>query len=129
MSWIIGQYIREIPYIMEKGDINSDSFNNCLMLQRCIKNMNSQGLLSDIEKDILIGVSEGYNYTELSKILNYDRETVSRIFKNLTDRIAYILGGEFTDASFIDRIEAIGQLEEVDIDDLFKRGIIKDDSY
>lgn len=127
MSWIIGQYIRDLPYIIEKGAIDSDDFNNCLMLQRCIGNMDSHGLLSDFEKDILIGMVEGYNYTELAKILNYDRETISRTFKNLTDRIAYLLGGEFTDASFIDRIEARGQLEEVDIDDLFKRGIIKDD--
>lgn len=125
MSWIIGQYIRELPYIIERGDINSDDFNNCLLIQRCIGNMDSKGLLSSLEKDILIGVVEGYNYTELAKILNYDDETISRIFKNLTDRIAYILGGEFTDASFIDRIESIGQLEEADIDDLFKRGIIR----
>jgi len=35
------------------------------------------------------------------------------------------MGDEFTDASFLERLETIQGLEHVDVSDLFKRGIIK----
>ncbi len=116
-----------MPYIMEDGDISSDSFNNCLMIQRCISNMDTKNLLSDIEIDILVAVVEGYSYTEIANILLLDRQTISRIFKKLTDRIAYILGGSFTDAAFLDRVGSIGPIQEQDISALFKRGLLRNE--
>lgn len=125
MSWIIGQYLRELPYIKEKADINSDSYNNAIMIEKTIDDMNKDGLLTEFEKNVLISITSGYNFSEISRILNADRQRVSQTFKNVTDRIAYIMGGEFTDAAFIERIQSVEPISEQHISKLFKRGLIK----
>jgi hypothetical protein len=129
MSWIIEEYIRRIPYIMEEPDIEDEVYNNAILILKCIEDLSNQGLLSDTEKDVLAAVMEGYNYTEVSKILHVDRQTVSLIFDKVTDRIAYVMGGEFTDASFLDRIQTLGDsISEKDVSQLFnRRGIIRDE--
>lgn len=114
-----------MPFILASGRIHREDYNNALLIQKCVENLNKQGLLSETEKDILQAVFEGYNYTEISRLYKLDRQTVSQIFDNVTDRIAYILGDEFTDAAFLERIENIQGLENVDVSDLFKRGILK----
>lgn len=125
MSWIISTYIKNMAFILSSNRINSDEYNNSLLIQRCVENLNKQGLLSELEQEILEAVFEGYNYTEISKLYKIDRQTVSQIFDNVTNRIAYVMGDEFTDASFLERLETIQGLEHVDVSDLFKRGIIK----
>jgi helix-turn-helix protein len=127
MSWLIEQYIRDMPYILETHDFESDAYNNVLLLQRHIKNLDRQGLLSEEEKLILEAVFEGYNYTEISKLLKMDRQTVSETFKNVTDRLAYIMGSMFTDASFLDRIQTTEDLGRLDISEIFKRGTLKNE--
>lgn len=124
MSWIIGQYLRELPYIKEGGNIESDTYNNALLIEKTINDMAKKGLLTDFEKDVIISIVEGFNFSEISRLLNADRQRVSNTFKAVTDRIAYILGGEFTDAAFIEQMRAEG-ISEQDISELFKRGLIK----
>ncbi len=125
MSWIIGQYLRELPYIKEKADINSDVYNNAIMIEKTISDMNKNDLLTEFEKNVLISITSGYNFSEISRILNADRQRVSQTFKNVTDRIAYIMGGEFTDVAFLERIQSIEPISEQHISKLFKRGLIK----
>lgn len=129
MSWVIEEYIRQMPFIMSNHDIEADDYNNCLIIQKCIKNMERTNLLSDLEKDILSAVYMGYNYAEISRLLNVNRQTVSMVFDKITDRIAYILGGEFSDASFLDRVQSLGgHLNSQDVQDIFiKKGIIKNE--
>lgn len=129
MSWVIEEYIRQMPYIMETTDIDSESFNNCLLIQKCISNLDKSGLLSDIEKDILSAVYSGFNYAEISKLLNVNRQTVSMVFDKVTDRIAYVLGGEFSDASFLDRVQSLNSnMSSKNVREIFeKKGIIKDE--
>lgn len=115
MSYIIGEYIRNMAFILESPrDLDSDTYNNALLIQKCIKTLNENGVLSQIEKDILKGVSIGYNFAELSKLLKINKHAVSKTFKKTTDRIAYVLGGEFTDSAFFDRIGDLGLLEGED---------------
>lgn len=129
MSWVIEEYIRQMPYIMETTDIDSDAFNNCLLIQKCISNLNKAELMSEMEKDILSAVYAGFNYAEISKLLNVNRQTVSMVFDKITDRIAYILGGEFSDASFLERVQSLNNnISSKNVHEIFeKKGIIRDE--
>lgn len=129
MSWVIEEYIRQMPYIMEAHDINAEDYNNCLLIQKCVQNLDKSGLLSEAEKDILSAVYMGFNYAEISKLLDVNRQTVSMVFDKITDRIAFVLGGEFSDAAFLDRVQSVNSNIDVkDISEIFKKkGIIKDD--
>ena len=86
-------------------------------------------MLSEIEKDVLSAIYMGFNYAEISKILNVNRQTVSMVFDRVTDRIAYVLGGEFSDASFLDRVQSFdSNISAKNVQDIFeKKGIIKNE--
>jgi hypothetical protein len=129
MSWVIEEYVRQMPYIMENHNINAEDYNNCLLIQKCVQNLDKSGLLSEAEKDILSAVYMGFNYAEISRMLGVKRQTVSLVFDKITDRIAFVLGGEFSDAAFFDRVQSVDSSIGVkDISEIFrKEGIIKDD--
>jgi hypothetical protein len=129
MSWIIEEYIRQMPFILEEGNINADDYNNCLLIQKCVNELQKKNLLSELEKDVLSAVYSGFNYTEISKILSVNDRTVSMTFDKITDRIAYILGGEFSDASFLDRVQSLNSnIRARDVQQIFKnKGIIKNE--
>lgn len=125
MSWIVGEYIRQMPYIKEQADINSSTFNNVLFIERAIQNMEKEGLLTERELNILSAVSYGYSYSEIARLLGLHRLTVSAIFKATTDRISYILGGDFTDTAFIEKIKTIDPTVSNNISKLFRQGAVK----
>lgn len=125
MSWIIGEYVRQYAYLKERADINSDSYNNAIMIEMVIEKMIEDDLLSKQENNIIWCVSAGYSYSEIARVLGLHRLTVSQIFKNVTDRISYIIGGELTDDAFIERIQGIEPLSEDDISIRFRKGITK----
>lgn len=129
MSWIIEEYIRQMPFILEDGNIDADDYNNCLLIQKCIRDLQKSDLLSELEKDVLSAVYTGFNYAEISKLLNINRQTVSMTFDRVTNRIAYILGGEFSDASFLDRVQSLNSnIRAKDVQEIFnKKGIIKNE--
>lgn len=118
-----------MPYIIENGDIDADDYNNCLLIQKCVNKLEKDNLLSEIEKDVLSAIFMGFNYAEISKLLDVNRQTVSMVFDRVTDRIAYVLGGEFSDASFLDRVQSLnGNLNAKNVYDIFeKKGIIKNE--
>jgi len=122
MSWIIEEYIRQLPSIMSNPDVSDEVYNNALLIQKCIGNLDATGNLTEQEKEVLIAIVEGYNYTEISRLFGIDRQTVSKIFDKVTDRVAYVLGGEFSDASFLDRVSSVEELPETTVDRLIKRG-------
>lgn len=125
MSLIVEEYMRRLPYIMEEGDINSDAFNNAILIKKCIKDMANKNLLSEFDKSLISLVVSGYNFSEISRLLTVDRSRVSATVKSVTDRIAYILGGEFTDAGLLERLQDIESISESDVSEFFKRGTLR----
>jgi len=125
MSWIIGEYIRQMPYIKERADINSDSYNNAIIIEKTLDDMLKQGTITQQENDVIWSVSAGYSYSETARLLSLHRLTVSQIFKQVTDRISFILGGELTDSAFLDRIEGVEHLTDKDVTKMFRQGILR----
>jgi DNA-binding CsgD family transcriptional regulator len=123
MSWIIGEYVRQLPYLKERADIDSDSYNNAIMIEMVVEKMIKDDLLSEQENNIIWAVSAGYSYSEIARMLGLHRLTVSHIFKNVTDRISYMMGGELTDDAFFERIQGIEPLSEDDISIRFRQRI------
>lgn len=125
MSWIIGEYVRQIHYIKERGNINSDSYNNAIIIEKTIADMIENSTITQRENDVIWAVSAGYSYSEIARILGIHRLTVSQIFKDVTDRISFILGGELTDSAFLERIGRIEPLSEEDMEKMFRKGIAR----
>lgn len=125
MSWIIGEYIRQIHFIKERGNINSNSYNNAIIIEKTMDDMVKNNTITQRESDVVWSVSAGYSYSEIARVLGIHRLTVSQIFKDVTDRISFILGGELTDSAFLERIGKIEPLSEEDMEKMFRKGIAR----
>lgn len=106
MSWIVESLIRDRWKFKENPDIDSDSYNNILVIERAIKELLEDKLITSLEVQILNIVSEGYTLSDAESILGTSRETISKIFIATCVKIAYYLGGEFTDEGLIEYMES-----------------------
>lgn len=101
MSLLVNQYIRAIFRILEEGSIETPAYNNALSIKHTIERLHKTGGLSDTDIKIINLIAQGYSYAEVASIVGMSRKKVSDIFKNSCSKIAFILGGEFTNVGFL----------------------------
>jgi hypothetical protein len=83
-------------------DLYDDDYNNLLLVQKQIKRMISNKLLSEKEVLVLESTLEGKTASDIEKEFGLSRLTISKIFSEICDRIAIILGREFTNEGYLD---------------------------
>lgn len=104
MSRVVAYYIKQMPYILSKPNFESEIYNNCLLIQRCYRDLDDKGFLTDFEKRVVRLYFEGYNTSEVARELKVSRVTVEIAFKNVTNRLAFLLGGDFTDDAVLSKV-------------------------
>ncbi len=97
----------------EDPSITSDEFNDLLDVESAIDTLVSMGRISKEELDILY-LPAGVK-TDL-----YDRHTLSAKKKQICDRIAYFLGGYFTDDGYIEYMVDKYGLDQKQVETLTK---------
>lgn len=116
MSWIVQTLLRDSVNIRSKSEIESDSFTDLLFLEKKIDELFDKGVITDEELE-LIGYFSGN--TKLGNELAYtDRRIVQRKFVALCAKIAYYLGGGFTDEGYLDYIQKKYNLNEEEVETL-----------
>lgn len=101
MSLLIEEYIKSLNEILERGDVESEQFNNALNIQTTIQKLHKKGSITDFDLQVLNSVASGFNFTEIGVIFMIGRKKISESFKSSCSKIAYVLGHEFTDIGFI----------------------------
>jgi DNA-binding CsgD family transcriptional regulator len=103
MSLVVENYIKELYMILAKGDIESETFNNALSIEMAIMKLSKSGNLSRLDIEILRKVAEGFSLNEISNLLNIHRKRVITSFKKSCRKVAYLLGGDFTNDGFFEK--------------------------
>ena len=116
MGWIVQHLLRNKVAIKTTEDIESDEYNNLLVVEGKINELHSQGFLSDIDIYILELVSDGRPLKELEGSIDKNRITISKTFVQLCDRISYFLGGYFTDEGFLENMKSNYKLDDTQIE-------------
>ena len=70
MSLLVARYIRDIFIILEKGNIESDVYNNALSISNVIDKLFKDNNLSKFDINVLNYVAIGYSYSDVAKILS-----------------------------------------------------------
>jgi DNA-binding CsgD family transcriptional regulator len=83
-------------------NLYDDDYNNLLLVQEQIKVMLENGVLSDKEILILDSTLSGKTTADIEKEFGISRLTISKTFSDICDRIALILGSEFTNDGYLD---------------------------
>jgi hypothetical protein len=98
MSWIIQSLLNNQDSIRETADIESDQFNDLILVEKAIQKLSSDGLLTESDLAIL----EFFRNVKTDKEEERpERHTVSKRYIHICDRIGYYLGGYFTDEGYL----------------------------
>lgn len=81
-----------------------DDFNDLLLVEKCIKELSSAGMLSQKDLYIINAVSGGDPIVSTAMSVKMGRLTFSKKFKDICNRISYVLGGPFSDDGFVDEL-------------------------
>jgi predicted metalloprotease with PDZ domain len=101
MSHLVEEYVRNLHTILEKGDIEGECYNNALSIKNLVEKEHNSGRISRFDLDVLGSISRGFSYFEVAQSLNADRKRVADSFKKTCSKVAFLLGGDFTDAGFM----------------------------
>ena len=116
MSWIVQSLLNKRSEIRAQSDINSDEFNDLMVIERAIKELHNKGLLTSYEMAILKHVSDGNSAWRASETLGKDRDTVGKDYQRLCERVAFYLGGYFTNDGYIDYMTQKYKLNEEQVE-------------
>lgn len=114
MSWYVEVLLLNKDLIRAKQDITSDEYADLLLVESTIANFVSNNLLSDLELKVLDYVSNATPTIDIPKT-KLDRDTVSKIYKRVCNRISYKLGDYFTDDGYLNYLAKKYKLSEQDI--------------
>lgn len=116
MSWIIQTLLRNSIQTKEEHKMDSDSYNDLLILEKRIENLHKERVVTDFELDLIDYFSGKKPDNE--KIRSMDRSVVQRKFTTLCNKLAYYLGGMFTDEGYLNYLQNKYNLSEEQIEEL-----------
>lgn len=111
MSWYVEVLLLNKDLIRAKQDINSDEYMDLLLVESTISEFYKNNLLSDIEMKVLDYMTNVTPTIEIPKT-KLDRDTVSKIFKRVCNRVSYKLGDYFTDGGYLNYLAKKYRLSE-----------------
>ena len=118
MSWIIEHILRNRESIRSDLTIESDEYDDLLVIEKKIDDLYKDGFLSDVDMYIIDMVSDGRPLRELGELFNKGRTTMPKTFVQICERIAYFLGGYFTDEGFLDNMRTEYKLTDESLDEI-----------
>ena len=101
MSWIVQNHINNRIQIRTKSDIESDEFNDLILIEKAIDELKAKGLLSDEEITLLDNASTKGFLPEFIKASGKSKYVLSKEYNKVCERLAYYLGGYFTDEGYL----------------------------
>lgn len=117
MSWIVQSLLNSQLDIKEKGDIESSEFNDLLLIEKAISELQNKKLISSEEIAILEYFKN--NKPESDKPRG-ERHFLSRRYYEICDRIAYYLGGYYTDEGYLEYMKTKYCLSDTKVEILRK---------
>lgn len=127
MSWIIQTLLRNSLEIRSKQDIESDEFNDLMIVESKIKSLCEDGIISDEEMELIRYIEDGKPLVGSKEVLGKNRIAIAKDIESLCNKIAFYLGGYFTDDGYIDYMQTKYELTEQQVGELvdYMRGKYK----
>jgi hypothetical protein len=116
MSWIVQHLIMQTEEIKVNPDIESDDFNNLLIIEKKIDELYNKNLLSNSDLKLINCMASGKIFEDASKILGISSALASKRFNDVCQKISFSLGGLFTDDGYLDYLKDSYNLTDEQID-------------
>jgi hypothetical protein len=102
MSWFIQTLLLDRDRIRSEIDFESNDYNNLLIIENKIKELLSNNTLTNKELFMLDIIITSGSYDSAGDILDITRQTASKYFRAICNKISFSLGGEFTDNGYLE---------------------------
>jgi len=112
MSWIVQNLLTNSLKIRSEADIESDEFNDLLLIEKAVQDLKKMGTLTEYEISLIEMLSDGSYKKDVSRSLGKNRRVIIKNFDAVCDRVAFYLGGYFTDEGYIHYIAKKYKLED-----------------
>jgi len=93
-------------------DLTGNDYNNLLILEKNIKLLYGAGYITDYEIQLINKVSTNKSFRELEKEDKLARHSLANTFHTVCKKLAFILGGEFTDEGYLEYLKNKHNLDE-----------------
>lgn len=80
----------------------NDEFNDLILIEKAIKELKDSGVLQELDLEVLDYVKDGDISFTGAKKFKYYRSTLVERFETICERIAFYMGGYFTDEGYVD---------------------------
>lgn len=123
MSWIVETILNNRNIIRSRAidqlNIESDEYNDLITIENAINSLLEKGKISDKELEILDMTGNGDTVSMVaSKEKGKRDKSLIKKYKNLCDRVAFYLGGYFTDEGYLNHMKLKYNLADDSIDAL-----------
>lgn len=85
-------------------NLEDDDYNNLLIVERKLDELRSSGFISEKESKVIGYILDHKSYDDIHKLTGYTRITSSKLFYRVCDRIAFLLGDEFTNEGYLESL-------------------------
>lgn len=121
MSWIVERLLIDRYKIKTNIPISDDTWDRLIFLEKKITELYNEGLVSDIEISVIKKMEENKSFSHIGIELGISRSTVSKIFRNACNRIAFYLGGYYTDEGFLESMQSNYKLSNEEIQLVYEK--------
>jgi hypothetical protein len=102
--------------IREQGAVNSDEFDDLILIERAIKVLKNGGLLNDEDLEVIAEFTGDQSTYALTT--THQRKGLRKRFISICERIAFYLGGSFTDDGYLNYMKRKHRLTDTQINKL-----------
>ena len=99
MSWIIQSLLNSKNFIYEVRDIESDDYNDLLLIEKTIKDLREIGTLSQDDLDLIAEMSGDVSGFENKP--KHEKEVAFKKYTTLCNKVAERMGDYFTDEGYV----------------------------
>jgi hypothetical protein len=118
VAWYIQILLRNKEEIRSRLDLESDEYNDLLVIEKKIEGLHNAGIISDKEMQLIEYIEDGKSLSNSKKKFGRNRISIARDFRHLCDKIAFYVGGQFTDEGYAEYMRTKYNLTEEQIDTL-----------
>lgn len=99
--WYISHLLKNKIEIKSKHDFESDEYNDLIVIESKIEHLHKDGIISDEELDLISYLEDGKPMVSSKEDFGKNRISLSKDFNNLCNKIAFYVGGYFTDDGYL----------------------------
>lgn len=117
MAWYVQNLLKNRIEIKSKADLESDEYNDLIVMEKKIEDLFEAGIISKNEMLIIQYIQDGKPVSNSKKDFGKNRISLTKNFGKLCNKIAFYIGGTFTDDGYVDYMKTKYNLtdEQVEI--------------